>query len=96
MYSYNLSTSVYGLDNTHKGFISFSTENFINYEGELYYTGNNTLPVTSANNTHYEIYKYNFSNKIPSVVVDLDNPTFTPDGVNFLEVNQAPIYLELQ
>ncbi len=91
MYSYNLTTGVYGLDNTHKGFISSSTVNFINYGGELYYTANIVLPVTALTNIHYEIYKYNFSTKIPSVVVDLDNPTFTPDGVDFLEVGHGAV-----
>ena len=57
---------------------------------DIYITSGST-----GNNQQY-ITKYNLTTKTSTNLVDVQNiGTFVPDGVNFLEVNQSPIYLEL-
>ena len=93
MFAYDIGASTYGVDNTHKGFISPSSQGFLNHNNELYYAAAAPSQSTAV---LYGMYKYNFTTKTETLLVNLDNSAFTPDGVNFLDVNQSPIYLELQ
>ena len=78
--------------------LSFTADGIFNINGSfdintgiLYYTSGQN----SAAQKH--LRKYNVFTKTLERVYDHANPpsSFTPDGVNYLEVNQAPIYLEL-
>ena len=91
MASYSVSSSTFAQGTEHSG-ISLPANTTVSKTqiGDIMY-------ITAGNSTTTQQYvvKYDIVNKNSTQLTNTQASTFTPDGINFLEVNQAPIYLEL-
>lgn len=77
--------------------LSFSADGTLNLNATFDFSTGIFYYCSGLSNTNLNhLRKYNVFTKTLEKVYDHDNPpsSFVPDGVNFLEVNQAPIYLE--
>ena len=90
MVSYNILANSFTQDTTHSGMIlpANTTVSKTQVANILYITSGNT------NLTQQYIMQYDIVNKTTVQAINTQGSTFVPDGINFLEVNQAPIYLE--
>ena len=59
------------------------------YNNEMYFTNGTT-------GSNSKLTKYNFTTKTSTLLENFATNTFSPDGVNYLDVLQSPIFLELQ
>ena len=91
MISYDIATNTFVQETNHSGLSlpSVITSAKTQVGDFVYFTNGAT-----SNDQNF-IVKYDTVNKTSVQLTNTQGSSFVPDGVNFLEVNQAPIYLQL-
>ncbi len=91
MISYDIATNTFVQETNHSTLsLPASITSAKTQVGDFVYFTNG-----ATSNDQNFIVKYDIVNKTSTQLTNTQGSSFSPDGVNFLEVNQAPIYLEL-